>query len=307
MRQAANTITEVTRRAIVDYLSIGASWSGTLPEDDFLGRLYDLKSMPSTDRRPEYNTAELDIWKHRVMNRDWPESWVFTDGRFDLMFGPDEKFLRFLTETIHPVVRPDVAECEAIAREYNAALVVDGWDIYPTKVISGKSMYGFREISAGSEPHVDEAANVAERLSGVHVGQQVRRLREALEKDTELAIGTAKEFVETICKAILKERKVETSKDVDFPALVKVAIRSLTVVPPALGETSQPAKTVTVLLGNLGSIGHRLAELRNQYGTGHGREAGYVGLQKRHAKLVVGAAVSLAVFLYECHEADKMP
>jgi hypothetical protein len=45
--EPANTITEVTRRAIIDYLSVGRYWSGALQEDDFLGRLYDLKRMPS--------------------------------------------------------------------------------------------------------------------------------------------------------------------------------------------------------------------------------------------------------------------
>ena len=34
--EAANTITEVTRRSIMDYLSVGRHWSGTMQEDDFL-------------------------------------------------------------------------------------------------------------------------------------------------------------------------------------------------------------------------------------------------------------------------------
>jgi abortive infection Abi-like protein len=59
-------------------------------------------------------------------------------------------------------------------------------------------------------------------------------------------------------------------------------------------------------LNNLGSIGHQLAELRNQYGTGHGRSMDHVGLPVRHAKLAIGAAAALAVFLYECHEAKPV-
>lgn len=47
-----NEISEVTRRAIVDFLSAsGANWAGRLQEDDFLARLYDLTSLPSTDYR----------------------------------------------------------------------------------------------------------------------------------------------------------------------------------------------------------------------------------------------------------------
>jgi hypothetical protein len=39
-----------------------------------------------------------------------------------------------------------------------------------------------------------------------------------------------------------------------------------------------------------------IAELRNHYGTGHGKAAGAKGLSSRHAKLAVGAAASLAVW-----------
>jgi hypothetical protein len=300
-RRPENTVTEVTRRAIVDFLSIDRQWSGTLPEDDFLGRLYDLNRMPSTDYRRDFDTAAKDIWKHRVMNRDWPDDWVFTDSRFDLLFGPDEAFLKFLAETVHPVVRSDSAECELMVREYNSLLAVDGWEIYPVKKISGKPVFGFRQITDGSEQHLEEASRVAERLSGHYIAQQVRRLRDAVEKDPELAIGTAKEFVETLCKSILEERGIPFSKSEDFPALVKITIKNIELVPDGIANQSKSEKTITVLLNSLGSIGHQLAEIRNQFGTGHGRSSDHMGLQRKHAQLAVGAASTLASFLYECH------
>jgi hypothetical protein len=42
--------------------------------------------MPSTDHRHEFNTAAKDIWKHRVINSDWSDYWVFADSRFALTF-----------------------------------------------------------------------------------------------------------------------------------------------------------------------------------------------------------------------------
>ena len=48
-----------------------------------------------------------------------------------------------------------------------------------------------------------------------------------------------------------------------------------------------------------------LAELRNSYGSGHGKEATFKGLQPRHSKLAVGAATTLAVFLFETHNMRK--
>lgn len=272
-----NTITEVTRRALIDYLSVCRHWSGSLPEDDFLGRIYDLKRMPSTDYRPEYDNAAKDIWKHRVMNHDWPDDWVFTDDRFDLLFGPDEPFLRFLVETVHPVVRPDTAESQAMVAEYNSLLAMDGWEIYAIKEISGKSVFGYRRLIDGSTAHLEQAKEVAARLSGPYVAQQVRRLQDAVERDPELAIGTAKEFLETLCKTILTERGITASKNEDLPALVKTVIKSVRILPAGTSAQSHSEETIAALLGSLGTVGHRLAELRNQFGTGHGKPTDHTG------------------------------
>jgi hypothetical protein len=45
-----------------------------------------------------------------------------------------------------------------------------------------------------------------------------------------------------------------------------------------------------------------IGELRNQYGSGHGKKASFKGLTARHAKLSVGAASTLAIFLLETHK-----
>lgn len=305
MKKPNPTITEVTRRAIIDYLSVARSWSGTLDEHEFLGRIYPLSQMPSTDYRSEYHNASLDIWKHRVVNSDWSDDWVFTDSRFDLLFGPDEPFLKFIAETVHPVVRPNTEEAWEMVNEYNSHLAADGWELHVVREFSGKPVFGYRLIADGARRHLEQAKAVAERLSGQYVVQQIRRLEDGVEKDPELAIGTAKEFLETLCKTILNERGVPFSKDEDLPALVKMTIKALKILPDNLAKSGGTEKTITVLLNNLGSIGHQLAEMRNLYGTGHGKPTQHVGLEKRHAKLAVGAAATLAIFLYDSHEIGR--
>lgn len=136
----SNEISEVTRRAIVDYLSAsGINWSGRLQDDDFLARLYDLASLPSTDHR--LRNAAGDIHQHRVNWKDWQDDWVFTDSRFNLLHGTDEEFLRFLCETVHPVVRPEVEEAQQLVSTYNKELAADGWSLIETKQISGKPVF----------------------------------------------------------------------------------------------------------------------------------------------------------------------
>ena len=72
-----NNVSEVTRRFIIDSLSVGRSdWSGRLSEDEFLERLYDLSNTPSTDSR--MRNAKSDIIQHRVNWNDWDDDWSFT-------------------------------------------------------------------------------------------------------------------------------------------------------------------------------------------------------------------------------------
>ncbi len=141
-----NDISEVTRRAIADFLtSSGTGWSGRLQEDDFLARLHDLTSMRSTDRR--FKNAAGDIHQHRVANpRDWEDDWVFYDPRFNLLHAPDGDFLRFLCETVHPIVRTDPNEAQNLVAAYNRELAADGWSLVETRQISGRPVFAAERI-----------------------------------------------------------------------------------------------------------------------------------------------------------------
>jgi hypothetical protein len=303
----ANTISPVTRKELTDFLSRECDWAGDLNEHDFLGRLYDLSKLPSTDRRPEYRAnASADVYQHRVNNADWGgKDWLFTDGRFNIRHCSDAEFLTFLCETVHPMVRSNAEAVSKMVAFYNEHLAADGWELAPTKLISKRPVFSHRRITEGATLHIEQAKAVAERLSGQYVVQQIRRLEDAVDRDPELAIGTAKEFLETLSKTILTERNVAFAKDEDLPSLVRTTIKALKIVPDNLPNAGGTEKTLTILLNNLGSIGNQLAELRNLYGTGHGKVTHHIGLEKRHAKLAVGAAATLALFLFDSHEAGS--
>jgi hypothetical protein len=110
--------------------------------------------MPSTDGRKEYDTAYLDIWQHRIRNQDWSGDWVFTDSRFDLLYGPDDPFLKFLAETVHPIVRPDSEKASEIVDEYNSHLAIDGWELYVVREISKRPVFGYRRIADGAQRQI---------------------------------------------------------------------------------------------------------------------------------------------------------
>jgi hypothetical protein len=293
-------ISEITRRDIIDAItSEKINWSGRLEEPEFLSRLFDLNSLPSTDHR--FRDAGSDIRQHRVNNYDWNEDWVFYDPRFNLMNGDDEIFLRFLCETIHPVVRPDVTEAERMCQSYNQYLRNDGFQIVERTRLSGKPIYIGRFVGVSIMPVLSA---VKETLGGTdpgYIAQQITRMETAIASDPPLAIGTAKELVETCCKTILTNRGVAFSKSAELPELVRLTTRELELTPDNIPDKAKAADTVKKLLSSLATITQCVAELRNQYGTGHGKSAGAKGLGPRHAKLAVGAASTLAVFLTETH------
>jgi hypothetical protein len=295
------TISVVTRLNIFDTIRVkGVAWSGRLPEDDFLSRLFDLQSLPSDDGR--FENAAGDIWKHRVVNSDWEEHWVFTDKRFNLLHGPDDVFLRFLCEMLHPVVRDNREEVVQLRQVFNEHLKADGWELYERTSISGKPVYSARRLLTDNRTVMQAVQSVASVLNAEYVSQQITRMETALHDDPELAIGTAKEFVETLCKTILDDRRVVHEATLEFPRLVRLTLKELELVPDQIAAQAKGADTIRVLLNNLASISNGLAEIRNHYGTGHGKHARSKGLQRRHARLAVGAASTLGVFLFETYQ-----
>ncbi len=293
-------ISQITRRDIFDAMMVqGVNWSGRLAEPDFLARIYDLKKIRSTDGR--FQDAYGDIWQHRINNFDWDDDWVFDDGRLGLMTGDDETLLRFLCETIHPVVRPDVEEAEMLRQLYNQYLRNDGYQIVERARISGKPVYAGHYIGICETPGVSAVREVLSGTDPGYVAQQITRMEAAVITDPGLAIGTAKELLETCCKTILTERGIPYGKDDDILELIKLTRKTLELTPDDIPDKAKAAETIKRLLSNLATITQGVAELRNLYGTGHGQAAKTKGLQPRHAKLAVGAASTLAAFLVETH------
>jgi hypothetical protein len=302
-KDPSRRITQVTRRDIFDYLrTIPEPWSGRMGEVEFLQRLYDLEALPSDDRR--FKTASGDIFQHRINNYDWDDDWVFGDPRFKLASGPDEVLLGFLAQMVHPVVQPDTERAAEIVAEFNELLAPDGWTLKPQSQLSGRPVYAPAR-TADTVVAVDFAHQTAARIDAEYISQQVTRMEGAVDMDPDLAIGTAKEFIESICKTILDERGEPHSKKDDLPALVRKTTKVLQLTPDDIAQTTQAADTIKRMLMNLATLVQGSAELRNAYGTGHGRSKAQAQsrLRPRHARLAVGTAATLGVFLYETHEA----
>lgn len=161
--------------------------------------------------------------------------------------------------------------------------------------------------SEGPAGQIKQAQKVAAALNVPEVSRQVERILSSVDTDPSLAIGTAKELLETTCKTILEERAVPYQDNDDVPKLVKETRRALKLLPHDMPENAKGADSITRILSSLGNIGQGIAELRNLYGTGHGKGKGKgsSGLSPRHVRLAVGAATTLAMFFVETHQSRK--
>jgi hypothetical protein len=119
---------------------------------------------------------------------------------------------------------------------------------------------------------------------------QLHRIRRALEDDFEQAIGSAKELIEATAKTVLTQLGVKYNDTASVPELARQVQRELGLHPEVIAPEAPGAETVRKILGALTTISSGVAELRNQYGTGHGRGA-TIRLRRRHAELAVDAAM----------------
>lgn len=150
MNATENRIDLSSRRNILDaFLVTRISWYGNLEQTNFLGRLFDLSKIKSYDTR--YKTADEDIYKHTVLNDDWPDEWVFTDKRFNILHVNDQLFLDFLCLTIHPTVRENREQTITLLEIYNNNLSKHGLEIFENGNIANKPIFAVREIAKKTE------------------------------------------------------------------------------------------------------------------------------------------------------------
>ncbi|MDR1902112.1 MAG: abortive infection family protein [Treponema sp.] len=71
-------------------------------------------------------------------------------------------------------------------------------------------------------------------------------------------------------------------------------------------EGKKGANSIKKILGSLNQIAVGIAELRNEYGSGHGKDKNFRGLTPRHARLAVGSAANFVNFLWETHTEKTM-
>ena len=157
-----------------------------------------------------------------------------------------------------------------------------------------------RTVDSTSNGSVDLA--IPSTLDTSHLSVYLDRINNSVESDPELAVGTTKELVEATLKSILRglNESFDESKE-DIPVLLKKVQKALELAPGEIDAERRGADAIKRILSNLGAVAIGVAELRNLYGSGHGRSQRRV-VDARLARLVVGSGGTLCKFLLEKYE-----
>ncbi|MFD9418743.1 abortive infection family protein [Streptomyces goshikiensis] len=164
-----------------------------------------------------------------------------------------------------------------------------------------QELYGAHHAEAA----VDDLGSPAETLGIGDVHRHATRIRQGLRDDPALAIGAAKELLESVLKAVLSLHGNGAETKQDLPQLVKRAAVSLGLDAGGVRDDEPGAAPRRKMLQSLTQLVIGAGELRNAgLGTGHGLSQGPAP-DVATARLVVSAAAAAATFYMEAYEAQQ--
>jgi hypothetical protein len=152
-------------------------------------------------------------------------------------------------------------------------------------------------IKTETESHLDKNADIITNLlSQTYVNKQVKLMNQSLKENPHLALGIAKELIETCCKSILIKGNVAFDKDWDILKLVRETNKTIDLIPFEVDNKETTKNAIGKILGGFSNIVHGITELRNSYGSGHGHTPNFKMLDDIYVKLAVTASSELAIF-----------
>lgn len=275
---------------------------GRLDEISFLERVFPLDQISSQDSR--YKTVREDIIQHTIRNDDWPPDWLLTDDRFNLMGCEDEVFLEFICTIFHPAIRKSAEPWKVFLRTINEYLHIDGYKLIAQQQISGHEVFSWMPIALGQDYREGSLSRIGGFLDSEYVRNQISMMEGSVETNPYVAIGKAKELIETTCKSLLDIFNITYTDKTDLPKLFNMTFEQigLSSKKDSLKRDTQANVLSRNILGSNVNIVKNMAELRNKFGDGHGRPNTFPRLPSRYARLAVGSAITVVEFMISTYE-----
>ena len=186
-------------------------------------------------------------------------------------------------------------------KDYENFFCYNGYDERYARIY--QKCKGIVERIEGTSSVISQTAdNLKRKFSSEYMSQQIELMISMQSTNPTNAIGAAKELIESCCKTILEFEGCTVDKDWEVPRLVDETFKHFHLMPKNISDDVKGAKSIKAILGNLKAIAQGVAELRNLYGSGHGKSSSYKGLESRHASLAIGSSTTLVRFLWDSYE-----
>lgn len=193
----------------------------------------------------------------------------------------------------------------AVVEYLNRHLLFDGLKLE----LAGRKMR-LVEV-AETSPVTNELSAMAAGIDFDTAGRDLDRALRSASSDPELAVTSACAVVESVCRSILVELKIEFPAKQDIGGLYRAVRDPLGLDPVKEGVAPEIVADVKRVLSGLISTVEGVGSLRTHVGGAHGKERGFRRIDARIAKLAIHSASAVALFLIETwqvrHPGRKLP
>lgn len=215
--------------------------------------------------------------------------------------GGSDQVPEAINQILSPHYFPDTGTRRHHIQQLKRCLALDGYDITD----DGLRVHITSKTASAATSVLQHLKAHGQKFNHDNVLSRIRIIEREAEASPADAIGSAKELIEAVCKDIIERCGQSFDRKASPSALVKECLKALTLAPEDIPERSRGVDAVRATLNSLANIAHQMDELRGLYGSGHGRPSSSRGLLPRHARLAVGSAGTLCLFLIETFEAQS--
>lgn len=226
-----------------------------------------------------------------VYESGFPTRYVYVEEKLQALNGNEnlrQVFVHLLDPRNWLTSQPILKSVPTCVDEINNLLKYDNFE-----VIQDGLQYKVRN-TLGALIEIEKPANAENPVTDVVIDEQIRKCREKIaNEDFGGAITNARSLVESLLHSIENELGTQDSEPDGDLVRAFNRVRTLLNLDPSRKDISDSLKQV---LSGLTSVVNGLAAMRNKMSDAH---ATTYKPEKRHAKLAVNSAQTLADFLFE--------
>lgn len=181
----------------------------------------------------------------------------------------------------------------AVVDYLNKHLFYDGLKLEP----AGRTMRLVEIVAMAAV--TGELSAMAAGIDFDTASRDLDRALRAASDDPEIAVTAACAVIESVCRSILFELRLDLPSKQDISGLYRAVRDPLGLDPAKEGLASEIVNDVRAVLSGLVTSVQGIGSLRTHVGGAHGKERGFRRIDARIAKLAIHSTSAVALFLIE--------